>query len=1042
MSRLEDRLILNRFFLDLLGAESFEEFKGLLRLVDEGPDEEGQSNFYGRLATQPGLKLTREKLAEYDRRVLDYERRLAMARHEFRGFRYFQYLALLFMEIYLDRFTTGPQELLHELNGFLKDLKQKEPEVADIPAFEMNDLRRLAFFMATGSGKTLLMHVNIWQVLHYLKYGRYTEPLVRRTDGGREFDNVVLITPNEGLSAQHIEEFHISGVNAGLFIDDPHGRGGLFGPKVKVIEIHKLAEEASRDGVSVVLDELGTSNLILVDEGHKGAGSEARVWKTRQQRLSADGFLLEYSATFAQAIGAAGPRARQTLVGEYGKAILFDYSYGHFYGDGYGKNFNVLNLSRARADQAHELLMGGLLTFYNQLNLYHRNEVAYRGYNIERPLWVMLGSSVNAMFTQDGRRRSDVAEVVSFLRRCLVEKDWAIEVIGRILEGNSGFTDIETGQDLFSEHIHEMKRRSPNALYRSILKDVFHGAGALEVWELKNGEGELGLRVSTAEGKDLPYFGVINIGDVPTFRKYLKEHLEIEVQEDRFSSSLFEGVNKQGSRMNILIGAKKFIEGWSSWRVSSMGLLNVGKGEGSQVIQLFGRGVRLKGKDMSLKRTEALPDSTDKEKEQNKRLETLYIFGWNADYIQTFRRILEQEDIGRDFTIHVKHKHPWPKDELPVPQKKAGFDISGLTWTLCAEGPGVTLDMTPHITGFVGIGDSASMMAGKTASTIEINFKDDKYFHLVNFDRLYAEIIEYKRNRGYHNVYMPKEMIKLIMKDYCKAVFSAEHAMNPAWIQDAAVQLVKKYLDRFVRRMEREAEFVNTEPAWLEPDDRVTQVYQIRVKRNGFLQQIENLLKKPLSELDAAEPLPRFYVDWHLFSPILSEGGKEWKKAVSIRPPALVKSEAELVKNINIFWKNNHKKLPYKHLKVYLLRNMPKSGIGLFHRSGFYPDFIMWLKNIKTSAVHVRFIDPHGLHHGGLSGSADKFAALYKLKEFSELDDFKSRKISLDGFILADTPIMQIPDANGRDWNDLEAEFPLIRVQKGYCNKLFIVGYK
>lgn len=1039
MSRLEDRLVLNRFFFDLIGSESFEQLKGLLRMVDEGPDAEGQSNFYGRLATQPGLKLDREKLAEYDQRVLDYERQLSTARREFRGFRYFQYLALLFTEIYLDRLTTDPRALLHELNGFLAELKQEEPETADIPSFEINDLRRMAFFMATGSGKTLLMHVNIRQVLHYLKCGRHAGALVKRADGRGEFDNVILITPNEGLSAQHIDEFHASGLNAGLFIDDPHGRGDLFGTKVKVIEIHKLAEEASGDGVSVALDALGTANFILVDEGHKGAGTEARVWKTRQQRLSANGFLLEYSATFAQAIAAAGTRARQTLIGEYGKAILFDYSYAHFYGDGYGKNFNVLNLSRARADHAHELLMGGLLTFYNQLNLYHKNEITYRRYNIEKPLWVMLGSSVNAIFTREGRRRSDVAEVVSFLRQCIEEKDWATKTIRRILDGDSGFTDMETGLDLFSAHIQEMKRRSPEALYRAILKDVFHGSGALEIWELKNADGEIGLRVSVAESGHLPYFGVINIGDVATFRKYLKEHVGMDVQEDRFSKSRFEEVNRTESPTHILIGAKKFIEGWSSWRVSSMGLLNVGRGEGSQVIQLFGRGVRLKGKDMSLKRTEALPDSTEKEKEQNRRLETLYIFGWNADYIQTFRNILEQEDIGRDFIIPVKHKDPWPKNELPVPQKKAGFDLSALTWTLHAEGPAVGLDMMPRITGFVGAGESASLTAGKTASAVEVNFKDDKYFELVNLDELYSETIDYKKTRGYQNVYVSRDVIGNILRDYCKADFAAKDARSPLLIQEAAGRLVKKYLDRFVRRMEREAEFHNTEPAWLEPDNRVTNTYRVRVKRNGFFKQIENLLKKPLPEQDASEPVPRFYIEWHLFSPILTEGGKEWKKAVSVKPPALVKTEAELVKDLKNFWRMNHKNPAFEHLKVYLLRNLPKAGIGLFHRSGFYPDFIMWLRNIKTGAVHVRFIDPHGLHHGGLAGSMDKFAALSKLKEFSELPDFKSKKISLDGFTLADTPIEQIPDAKERNWADLEKEYPLIRRMGDYCRRLFTV---
>jgi len=372
MMRLEDYLVLCRYLHGLFGAESFDELKSILRLVDEGPGGDGQSHFFGRLATQSGLKIDQHRLARYDRRVMDFERRLVRNRPDFRAFRYFQYLALLYTEVFLDSLTNDPRLLLAQLNEFLAGLREREAEFSTFPDFQADDLRRLAFFMATGSGKTLLLHVNVWQVLDYLKSGRHPEALARRADGRREFDNILLITPNEGLSAQHIAELRASGLNAGLFIEDPHGRGDLFGPKVKVIEIHKLAEEPSRDGVSVVLDSLGSCNLVIVDEGHKGTGSEARVWKNRQGRLGRDGFILEYSATFAQAIAAAGRRGREELLHEYGKIIGFDYSYAHFYGDGYGKRFNVLNLSHARASQAHELLLGGLLVFYQQMETYRR----------------------------------------------------------------------------------------------------------------------------------------------------------------------------------------------------------------------------------------------------------------------------------------------------------------------------------------------------------------------------------------------------------------------------------------------------------------------------------------------------------------------------------------------------------------------------------------------------------------------------------------------------------------------------------------------
>ena len=36
------------------------------------------------------------------------------------------------------------------------------------------------------------------------------------------------------------------------------------------------------DGVSVEIASLGEANLVFVDEGHKGTGSEAQTWKDRQ----------------------------------------------------------------------------------------------------------------------------------------------------------------------------------------------------------------------------------------------------------------------------------------------------------------------------------------------------------------------------------------------------------------------------------------------------------------------------------------------------------------------------------------------------------------------------------------------------------------------------------------------------------------------------------------------------------------------------------------------------------------------------------------
>ena len=51
------------------------------------------------------------------------------------------------------------------------------------------------------------------------------------------------------------------------------------------------------------------------------------------------------------------------------------------------------------------------------------------------------------------------------------------------------------------------------------------------------------------------------------------------------------------------------LKGWNSSRVSTMGLINVGRTEGSEIIQLFGRGVRLRGCDFCLKQTSTIAEA-------------------------------------------------------------------------------------------------------------------------------------------------------------------------------------------------------------------------------------------------------------------------------------------------------------------------------------------------------------------------------------------------------------------------------------------------
>ncbi|RMD65860.1 restriction endonuclease subunit R, partial [Candidatus Parcubacteria bacterium] len=524
--------------------------------VAEGYASDGHSHLYHHLLARGSkVQISEADLARYDENIRGHLARINRGRSEPITLRYFQHLAALYTEIFLNRLFNHKAQLLADLNAFVaqRNARKVPGEPQDDP-FTEDDLSKLAYWMATGSGKTLILHLNYYQFLHYNR-----EPL----------DNIILITPNEGLSEQHLRELELSGIPARRF---DLNQSSLFREpnEVQVLEITKLVEQKRGGGVSVPVEAFEGRNLIFVDEGHKGAGGQA--WRGYRDALGATGFTFEYSATFGQALSAAGD---DELTREYGKAIIFDYSYRYFYNDGFGKDFRILNL-RDDTDEEHTntLLLGNLLAFYQQLRLYEEHGDELRPYNLEKPLWVFVGSTVNAVYTENRRKRSDVLTVAQFLHKVLQDRAWAVKTIHNLLEGKSDLRAPD-GSDVFLgrfPYLSELGKPS-QALYADILRRVFHApaSGGLHLAEIRGSRGEIGLKAAGAD----EYFGVIYIGDTSAFKKLTETQApELTWEEEVIRGSLFDSINQPDSPIHVLIGAKKFMEGWNSWRVSSMGLLN------------------------------------------------------------------------------------------------------------------------------------------------------------------------------------------------------------------------------------------------------------------------------------------------------------------------------------------------------------------------------------------------------------------------------------------------------------------------------------
>ncbi|MGC8731600.1 MAG: DEAD/DEAH box helicase family protein, partial [Halothiobacillaceae bacterium] len=638
--RFEQRLVLHQWLLGLFGVSSFKDLTENLKGPElEGFDENNVSRFYHALCLHtPADKrahLPDDLLLAYDQNIVRHWKRITERRNHTGPFlytKYFQYLALLFAEIYLDRYFRDPNGLLAQLNAHVEAFNASAPEASHIEPYTRQDLNKVAFWMATGSGKTLLMHINILQYQHYLNL-----------HGGRQVNRVILLTPNEGLSHQHLEEFQRSGIEAELFSKE--GRGIFTGRAVEILDIHKLRDEMGEKTVAVEAFE--GNNLVLVDEGHRGtSGAEIGAWMQKRNQLCENGFSFEYSATFGQAMKASGNR---TLEQVYAKCILFDYSYKYFYGDGYGKDYRILNLEDDSDENVRrKYLTACLLSFYQQLRLYRDQAGAFRPFLLERPLWIFVGGSVNAVRTQRGRRVSDVVDILLSLATFVRERDESLGALDRLLRGNSGLLDRQN-RDIFAGAFQYLNTLglTPDQVFDDILRVLFNAptTAALHVENLKGTDGEVALRLGDNEA-----FGVINVGDASALCKLCEEQGGLVVTEKEFSGSLFRSLNDESSTINILIGSKKFTEGWSSWRVSTMGLMNIGRNEGPQIIQLFGRGVRLKGKDFSLKRSRRLDLPAGQAEglaapKNIETLETLNIFGIRADYMRQFKEYLEDEGL-------------------------------------------------------------------------------------------------------------------------------------------------------------------------------------------------------------------------------------------------------------------------------------------------------------------------------------------------------------------------------------------------------------
>ncbi|MYF53949.1 MAG: restriction endonuclease subunit R, partial [Gammaproteobacteria bacterium] len=228
--KFNEKLVLNQWLMSLFGLrhqwevhkdESSElPFRALSDSIKdsglEGIDSSNLHRFFhvlreSKLFQSTGCALTQDQLLEFEENIVRHTRQINLTREKPIVWKYFQWLTLLFVEIYLNYFFEKPNEMVSEINVFLDQFNRGNN--TDIPPYEISDINKLSLQNATGSGKTLLMHVNFLQFRHYASQNRKES----------SFTRTILLTPNEDLTKQHLHEFRSSGISADLYLPTSGG---------------------------------------------------------------------------------------------------------------------------------------------------------------------------------------------------------------------------------------------------------------------------------------------------------------------------------------------------------------------------------------------------------------------------------------------------------------------------------------------------------------------------------------------------------------------------------------------------------------------------------------------------------------------------------------------------------------------------------------------------------------------------------------------------------------------------------------------------
>jgi type III restriction enzyme len=816
-------------------------------------------------------------------------------------------------------------------------------------------INRAAFWMATGSGKTLVIIKLIVVLTDLIK-----KKLIPKED-------ILFLAPKDDILNQvreHTDKFNKgSEVKVNLRSVKEYERiknqQGTFSSDEVTVFYYRADNITSKDmvakkkdGQRINYEEIYNNGdwYLLLDEAHKGEKETSK----RQQYytvLAKNGFMFNFSATFTDTLDNV--------------TTIFDYKLDTFLKDGYGKmlylaDINFQGFARGGDEKEQEdIITQTLIMLAIAKQRYHKlQKVDQKLYH--SPLLITLANSVNTdeadlkiFYKLLARISRGVNFDFSEVKDKLIEK----------LEGNSKY--LFSLGELDARLVPEIRNLSEKDFRRVVFN--WEDKGNIEYIKLRDNSKELVFKLAAAD----KYFMLIHASDIV---KWEDNALEGYESGAGIEESFFNNLENRPD-INILLGSRIFAEGWDTNRPNIINFINIGVSDEAikYVMQSIGRGLRIEPLPNQRQRFKYIDRGIsyiDREKilKYNKVLESLFIFATNKDVVKGILEDLEKQS-GPDWIKVNGIKKNDAVEEINLPIFIPFFGKKTFNEKPFWIGKNEHKMLNAYIN-----------KAGPKVLLLKNGMKIRTYNKSIVSNNFNIETN--KRHKK------SPENILIIADNYFNEKINK---LSEIKILDGEISHFKEVTTNIGKEEAKKLEkdlFKVLKP--YQTEEKIDKEYKDKkISLEEYKQKIKEIATKNNFDVLGKEVNYKILQE-HYYSPILFK--KDTDKFQHI-----IKKESEIVflDNLVEYLKQDENKLKNYDWWYFskIDESVDKIGIPYFNSEigryqNFYPDFIFWLK--KNGKCYLKFIDPHGVQF--ISNTTDKIDGF---NDFcSDLSKLNSKNIS------------------------------------------------